>query len=387
MRPRPLLNIRRLDAFLYRMAIDAEVKMSFGSFSSRAAVVLRLEDADGAVGWGEVWCNFPAFGAENKLKLMQTVVGPALFEANDASAAAAFHRLSARLHRMAIQIGEPGPIAACIAGIDLALWDLTARKAGEPLCNLLGAGSAARRLPVYASGINPGGAPEKVAELREAGFGAFKLKVGFGAAVDLVNVHRIMQDLAPAEAFMVDANQAWTLEEARDVVAVLNEARLDWIEEPLAVDRPAAEWAELAALSTARLAGGENMLGFQQFDAAIQAGHLQVIQPDVCKWGGVTGCFAVARRTLKAGRAYCPHWLAGGLGLLGSAHVLAAARGLGMLEFDSNPNPFRALLADPLPTLRSGRFPLPDGPGLGVEPDLANLKDALVERFELRQSA
>jgi len=378
-----MIEIARLEAFLFRMEVDTVVRMSFGSFSGRSAVVLRLEDRDGAVGWGEVWCNFPAFGAENKFKLLQTVVGPAFLAASDRSPAAAFHRISASLHRMSLQTGEIGPIAACIAGIDLALWDLASRKAGQPLARYLGAKSLPADLPAYASGVNPDGAAERIAELRDGGFDAFKLKVGFGPETDFANVERIIDSLRSGERFMVDANQAWDIAEARIAIDALNGAGLGWIEEPIPVDRPAAEWAELAALSAAPLAGGENMLGFEMFDRAVNAGHLGVIQPDICKWGGVTGCFAVARRAVGAGRVYCPHWLAGGLGLAAAAHVLAAVGGPGMLEHDSNPNPFRALLGHPLPQVENGRFALPQGPGLGVAPDMANLQDALVERFEL----
>lgn len=375
--------VKRLEAFLFRLDPGATVRMAFGGFSERKAVVLRLEDAEGAVGWGEVWCNFPRYGAENKLRLIETLVGPALLAGADASPAAAFHRLSAALHPMALQTGEIGPVAACIAGIDLALWDLAARRAGKPLADFLVGADAPASVPAYASGLNPDGAPERVAALREAGFTAFKLKVGFGADVDRPNVAAIAAALRPGERFMIDANQSWTLDQARAAVDAFNPVSLAWIEEPLAVDRPASEWAEVAALSAAPLAGGENLYGFAAFDRAIRLGHLRFIQPDVCKWGGITGNFAVARRALAAGRTYCPHWLAGGLGLLASAHVLAAVGGPGMLEYDSNPNPFRALLGSPLPDLIDGALPLPDGPGLGVEPDMAALASSLVERVEL----
>src|SRR3546814_19084076 len=101
---------------------------------------------------------------------------------------------------------------------------------------------------------------------------------------------------------MVDGNQGWTVEQALAVLPLLRPFDLDWLEEPLAVDAPAADWARLAEAFPIPLAAGENLRGEAAFDAAIDGGALSVVQPDVAQWGGVRGCFAVARRALTAGR-------------------------------------------------------------------------------------
>ena len=123
-------------------------------------------------------------------------------------------------------------------------------------------------------------------------------------------------------------------------------------------------------------------MGLAAFDAAITAGHLGVIQPDICKWGGISGCFPVAQRAVRAGRRYCPHWLNSGIGLLAAAHVLAAAGGDGLLEHDAMENPLQAVLAQPFPPLSGGCFALPDKPGLGVEPDIARARPLLLSHKE-----
>jgi D-galactarolactone cycloisomerase len=104
-------------------------------------------------------------------------------------------------------------------------------------------------------------------------------------------------------------------------------------------------------LSRIPLAGGENLSGFQAFDAAIAAGHLGVIQPDICKWGRISCCAAVARRAIAAGRRYCPRCLNSGIGLHAAAHVLTAVGGDGLLEHDAMENPLQAVLAHPLSPL------------------------------------
>ena len=283
------LRIARIETFLYRAEVREPVKTSFGSIPRRSALLLRVEDTDGAHGWGEVWCNFPPFSADNKMRLFETVIGPAALAGTYLDPMDAWHTLTTRTSRWAIQGGEPGPFAACLGGLDLALWDLAARRAGKPLRVLLAGGEVRDTVPVYASGLNPDTAAEAVARCREAGFHAFKVKVAFGTEMDTTVVSSLMRDLRPGERLMVDANQGWDLPEARRAVPRLGEYGLGWIEEPIPADRPAVEWAELAMLSPVPLAGGENVMGYDGFAALIGNGHHGVVQPDMLKWGGVTG--------------------------------------------------------------------------------------------------
>jgi D-galactarolactone cycloisomerase len=378
------LRIGRIETFLYRAEVSEPVKTSFGSIPRRSALLLRVEDADGAHGWGEVWCNFPPFSADNKMRLIETVIGPAALAGSYADPADAWHTITMRTARWAIQGGEPAPFAACIAGLDLALWDLLARRTGKPLRAVLAGDEVRNTVPAYASGLNPDTAPETVARCREAGFTAFKVKVAFGTEIDAAVVSGLAHDLRPGERLMVDANQGWDLPEARRAVSRLGSYGLCFIEEPIPADRPAAEWAELAMLSPVPLAGGENVMGYDGFATLIGNGHHGVVQPDMLKWGGVTGVHAVGRRAVSAGRSYCPHWLGTGIGLLAAAQLLAAVGGPGMLEHDMMENPLREALAQPFPRVQNGLFPLPDAAGLGGEPDLSAAAAWLVTRAEHR---
>lgn len=381
------LRLARIETFLYRAEVKEPVKMAFGSIPRRSGLLLRVEDTDGAHGWGEVWCNFPPYGADNKQRLLETVIAPLALAGSYADPPDAWQSLTARTVRWVNQVGEPGPFAACIAGLDLALWDLVARRAGKPLRALLAGDGVRNEVPAYASGLNPGSTPATLDRCREAGFRRFKLKVGFGLEADEANVSSLVRSLGPGERLMVDANQGWDMPEARRAVPRLGAYDLGWIEEPIPADRPAAEWAELAMLSPVPLAGGENVSGFEGFAALIANGNHGVVQPDTLKWGGVTGAFAVGRRAIAAGRSYCPHWLGSGIGLLGAAQVLAAAGGPGLLEHDVMENPLREALAQPFPRVRDGIFALPAGPGLGVEPDLAAAAPWLLTHLEHRAAA
>ena len=369
------LQLARIEAFVYRAPIETPVETSFGIMRDRPAVFVCVTDTEGVSGWGEVWCNFPMVGAEHRARLIDSVFAPMLKGRVFVSPQAAFTALTAQTDVLAIQAAEPGPIAQCIAGIDTALWDLHARRLEQPLWRLLGGSSPV--VPVYASGLNPT-APEALAVQRHAeGYRAFKLKVGFGAGRDLGNLSAL-RDAVKGCPLMVDANQAWDLDTARTMATAMAEFDLGWLEEPLRADRPWSEWRQLGQHASMRLAAGENLASFAAFDAALASGTLGVVQPDMAKWGGFTAGLAVAWQIIGAGLRYCPHYLGGGVGLLASAHLLAAVGGNGMLEVDANPNPLRTLTCGPVGRVTEGQVTLSDAPGLGAEPDRQALREFAV---------
>lgn len=371
------LTVERVEVHVLRCPVAVPVRTSFGTMYDRPAVLVSLTDSDGCTGWGEIWSNFPACGAEHRAAIVSTVLAPMLTGCRVAHPADVFRDLTERTAVLALQSGEPGPFAQAIAGLDLALWDLHARRAGLPLWKLLG--GASDNIPVYASGLNPVGFSALVSEKLEQGYEAFKLKVGFGVERDLSNLKMLREIIGPNRRLMVDANQAWALPQALEIVPLLKPFDLGWLEEPLRCDRPLSEWRTLADSSPVPLAGGENMAGHDEFDAAIASRALAVIQPDAAKWGGISGCLGVIRSTQVAALTYCPHYLGGGVGLLASAHLLAGTGGDGMLEIDSNPNPLRTLLHGPLDTLVNGRVSLGNAPGIGIEPNLPELHERIRE--------
>ncbi|MDM9561539.1 mandelate racemase/muconate lactonizing enzyme family protein [Bordetella petrii] len=369
------LNVADLQVHVLRYPVEHPVRTSFGVMHDRPAVFVRVEDRDGAHGWGEVWCNFPACGAEHRARLVDTVLRPLLVGRAYAAPAEAYAHLSAATAVLAIQAGEPGPMAQAIAGVDVALWDLCARRAGRPLWAFLG--GTDDRVAVYASGINPDGPEQVVSRKRQEGYRAFKLKLGFGQERDLGNLRRVRALLGPGVPLMADANQGWDAPVAATMAQAMAELDIAWLEEPLRADRPLAEWQALAHQSPVPLAAGENCLSADAFRTAIDGAFLRVVQPDLAKWGGISGVLPVARAIRAAGLRYCPHYLGAGVGLMASAHVLAAvddAGNHGLLEIDANDNPLRTLLSGPLAQLRDGVARLGQASGIGIEPDLPALR-------------
>jgi len=364
------IRLRSLTVCVYRVPVEVPVQTSFGILRDRAAVVIRIADDAGHEGLGEVWCNFPTVGPEHRARLVAETIAPLALAPKWGSPAECHRELTRALHILAVQSGEPGPIAQALAGFDIAMWDLAARRAGMPLWRMLGGTSA--KVNVYASGLNPT-SPERIAsEKAKEGHTSFKLKVGFGAERDLANLASMRDALGESATLMADANQAWDVDEAIAMAGRMAGFRLRWLEEPIAADRPLQEWQRLARACAIPLAAGENLRG-DDFGRYLDAGVLKVLQPDVAKWGGFSGCLPLGDAA-AAGLAWlCPHWLGGGIGLLATYHLKAALGGDGYAEVDANPNPLRELLAGELPAVRDGTITLPELPGLGARPQFSAL--------------
>jgi L-alanine-DL-glutamate epimerase-like enolase superfamily enzyme len=361
--------ITRIDVHVFRAPIAVPVLNSFGAITGRPMTLVSVTDSDGIVGWGEIWCNFPQVGAEHRARLVKSVFAHLLIERPLTDPNEQFAQLERQVAAQVLQTGEQGPFAQCLAGIDQALNDLAARRAGVPLWRYLGGVSP--KVPVYASGIGPDDVERIATRHWSAGFRAFKLKVGFGRERDLANLDMMRHALPEAATLMTDANQAWSATEAISMAAAMERHQLAWLEEPITADAPWPAWQALAAAVSIPLAAGENLRGDAAFEAAIASRSLRVLQPDIGKWGGFSRCVAIGRRAVAAGLRFCPHWLAGGVGLMASLHLRAAVGGDGVAEWDANPNPLRERF--PLPAVDDGVVTLSDEPGLGFQPDLMPL--------------
>src|SRR3954454_5801913 len=199
-------TIRGIQAFCYRYPLTTPVVTSFGSMRDRPTLFVRLEDADGQTGWGEVWCNFPSVGAEHRTRLINEMLAPMLIGRVVTHPSEVFEHLSPATSVLALQSGEAGPFAQTIAGIDIALWDLFAKRAKTPLWRMLGGTTGHMR--VYASGLNPAGCVEQAEAATRRGHRAFKLKIGFNAENDRRNL-RDLRNLVGDSFLAADVNQGW----------------------------------------------------------------------------------------------------------------------------------------------------------------------------------
>jgi L-alanine-DL-glutamate epimerase-like enolase superfamily enzyme len=319
-------------------------------------MLVRLEDDRGNVGWGE---GFGYFVTDATKAVVDRMIAPLLVGADVDDVAAWSRATQKRLHLF----GRYGVTMFAISGVDIALWDLKAKREQVPLHELLSPGSRAEPVSFYASLVryDDTDVAPRVCELAlEDGF--TDLKLHEITLPDIAACRRAAGDGVP---IAVDVNCNWTVESAGEHIPRLMELGASWLEEPT---YPPEGYADLQGLRGRGLpiAAGENWCTAVQFQAALAAGAVDVAQPSVTKVGGITEFVAVAELCARSGVDLLPHSPYFGPGMHASLHLAAALPNVRQLEWlYVSPDAWLA----PLEVLHGGRVPVPEGTGLGFEPD------------------
>jgi L-alanine-DL-glutamate epimerase-like enolase superfamily enzyme len=208
-------------------------------------------------------------------------------------------------------VGRSGVATQAIAAIDIALYDLKAKRADLPLAKLLGA----YRDSVATYNTSGGFLQAPIEEVKDRatrslhdGIGGIKIKVGHpDSRVDLARVAAVREHLGPDVPLMVDANQQWDRPTAMRMGRILEQYGLIWIEEPLdAYD--AAGHAQLAAALDTSIATGEMLSSVAEHISLIEHRAVDIIQPDAPRIGGITPFLRLAHLADQAGLQLAPHF-------------------------------------------------------------------------------
>ncbi len=348
----------------------------------RNAVLISITSKEGVTGWGEIWCNFPQRGNLSRLNLLEDVIAPYVLGRSYESYSHCRSQLEHETARMAIHTGEYGPYSHCFAGIDTALADLAARSVNMPLAEFL-SGNLLDEVPVYASTPNVASLEESLSSIIDAGHQRTKLKIGIDLETDIKLIRDVNAMTQGCLGITVDANQNWNVKEAIKTLTALSDYSIEFAEEPLRADAPMSQWAQLADSTNIAIAGGENITSQSMFSTFIDQGKLKVAQPDVAKWGGVSGALEIGELCATRNVMCALHYMGSGLGLAASLHTLAAIGGKGPIELDANPNPLRTELGEIDLTIKNGTLKVPIGTGHGFIPDPSVLKELSVASFSL----
>jgi L-alanine-DL-glutamate epimerase-like enolase superfamily enzyme len=208
-------------------------------------------------------------------------------------------------------IGRAGATAMAQSAVDIALWDLIARAAGEPLWRVLGA-ARSDRVPAYNThggwlNFSLEALTAQCAGLVESGYRAVKVKVGLpDRREDLRRLQAVRRTIGDDVLLMADANQTWDLTAACEAARRFEECALSWLEEPMHPDDVAAH-RQLAQRTRIPIALGEHLYGTHAFRDFILAGAAEIIQVDVCRVGGITPWLDVATVAGAWNLRVCPH--------------------------------------------------------------------------------
>lgn len=323
-------------------------------------LLVRVVTDAGIDGWGEAFGHAVATGTKT---VIDTMIAPLLIGRDPRDIAGLMNDAHRKLHIF----GRNGPVIYGLSGVDIALWDIAGKLAGQPLYKLLG-GTPVDDLPAYASLLRttgPAAVAQSCSHALEQGYRAIKLH-----EVDPLAIYAAREAVGPDVALMVDTNCPWSVAQAVDMATALRPLQLHWIEEPV---WPPEDYEGLARVRAAGavIAAGENLCSPHEFRRLFSAKAVDVVQPSVSKVGGVSAMKPIVDLAQTFGVRTVPHCGYLGPGLLATLHVVAALLGdvpVERLDIELEEEPFSELTK-----VRCGRIALPQGPGLGGVPDKAVL--------------
>jgi len=328
-----------------------------GGLQAVDSLLVKVTTDEGLEGWGEA---FGFTGVPVTQRAIDEVIAPLCLRQDPLCIAPLMARVQEKLHAF----GRGGPLTQALSAVDIALWDIAGKAAGVPLYRLLGGGRQA--LGCYASldaYADPGLVRDAVRRALEAGFARFKLH-----EKELPVLRAAREEAGPDPEMMVDVDCAWTVNQARARMAELTELEPKWVEEPVWPPENYDGLAEVRGTAGVPLAAGENAWTLLEFGRLLDTGAVDFVQPSVAKMGGVTEMCKVFTLAANRNVTVMPHTFYDGPGLLAAIQVTAVlGTAESMIEwryFDLE----ASLYGDAL-IMDDGCVQVPQGPGMGIDPD------------------
>ena len=378
------MKITKITSHILQYDLPEELGYSQQYYAKRSAHLVEVQTDEGITGWGE--CFGPGNIALANKGIVEGVIQPMILGDDPMDRDVIWHKV----YNLMRDHGQKGMPLQSLSGVDIALWDIAGKVANLPIHKLIG---GAHRTSVQAYGYGMMLKRESVAEhiarfgdeaaaIRDMGFAATKMKVGLGAKNDIKLCEAVRRGIGDDFDFMVDANHCYTTPDAFYVGRALDELDAYWFEEPVAPEDHDG-YRELRAGLRVNISGGEaefNRWGWRQI---LENRGLDIAQPEVCALGGISEYLRVLALCHAHFTPVVNHVWGSAIAVATNLQLLAAMPPLPggmhprepMLEFDTTHNAFRdELLLEPLniqeQVAQTGGFvKIPEGPGLGVEPN------------------
>lgn len=375
------MKIAEVNVHVLEAKLSQPFHWSFNRTETRGACIVEIIAENGLTGWGE--CYGPA-------RLNAAIVAafrPYLIGVDPLNTELIWQTLYNQFR----DTGQKGLSVTALSGVDIALWDLKGRILEQPVHTLMG-GSIRTDVAAYATGTyrREHGDPlayitEEVGGYVREGFGAVKLKIGFGVEEDLALVAAVRDAIGVRTRLMLDANHGFDALEAIRLGGRAERFDIDWFEEPVVPD-DLNSYIEVRRRQPIPVAGGECEYTRWGFREVLTRGAMDIIQPDTCATGGLSEAKKIADMAVAFGVRYVPHVWGTGIGLAAALNLLAVlphspprykAREP-LLEFDRSEHPFRQEILRQKIEHVAGRVTIPDAPGLGIE-----INRAALEQFKV----
>ena len=322
-----------------------------------STLLVRVETDTGIVGYGDAF----AYGCRHAVQaVVDNMIAPIVIGHDAGDIAGLNHSVQKAMHLF----GRYGITIFALSGLDIALWDIAGKAAGLPLHRLLG-GAARDSIDGYASLFHYRDADivaERCQAALDEGFRRIKLH-----EIAAPEVRAARETIGPDIPLMVDTNCPWTPAQARQAAATFKPYDLYWLEEPIFPPEDYPALAELRRESGVPIAAGENACTAFDFRNMFAAGAVDYAQPSVTKVGGITEFRKIATLAESYGVTIMPHSPYFGPDFVATLHLMAAQAAEGLVErFYLSPE---ASLYGELIEADNGAFRVPEGPGLGADPD------------------
>jgi len=335
--------------------------------SATQAVLVRITTDQGLIGWGE--CHAPSAPRVHQA-VIRDQFGPVLLGQDARQVEPLWERLYSTER---VRGYSTGSYTEALAGVDLALWDILGQYAGLPVYQLLG-GAYRKRIPTYASlgGPTPEELRANAAKLASEGFQAVKMGLSKGAGTsDLARVAAAAEAMRGKGQVMVDSLAGYKLYDAVKVGRELDRlGNIGWWEDAL-LPEDLEGFSKLADALDTPLCAGEELCNRFQFRDLLRAKAADIVNPDICRAGGITETRRIAALADVHGAMWSPHISTGtALYVAASMHLAAATPNLLISEGGgalAGPLGNR-LLKQPM-SFGGGYIDVPERPGIGVEFD------------------
>jgi D-galactarolactone cycloisomerase len=378
------MRIAAVNTHILEAKLSEPFAWSFNRTDIRASCLVEIVAEDGTTGWGE------CFGPARLNAVVVQAFKPLLIGADPL----ATDRIWQAIYNGFRDQGQKGLVVTALSGVDIALWDLKGKHFSAPVHVLMG-GALRTHVQAYATGTyrKDKGDPldyivEEVKGYVREGFGAVKLKIGFGVAEDIALIRAVRDAIGPRTGLMLDANHGYDAIDAIAVGRAVAGCDIGWFEEPVVPD-DLDSYIEVRRGQPIPVAGGECEFTRWGFREVLARRAMDIIQPDTCAAGGLSECKKIADIAVAFGIRYVPHVWGTGIGLAAALQLLAVLPHNPPrhkpreppLEFDRSEHPFRqAVLTRPIEH-KGGVVAIPDQPGLGFEVDRA-----AVAQFSVRET-
>jgi L-alanine-DL-glutamate epimerase-like enolase superfamily enzyme len=326
------------------------------------SLLIKVTTDSGLVGWGD------AFGVRIwpvTQSLFNSLIKPLCIGADPLQR----NELIDTLWRTLYHFGRGGPLQFALSGLEIALWDIAAKAANVPVHELIGP-CLHTTVPVYASLL-----PYRDAALA-ARFSAQAVDEGYRYVKlherDVASVAQSRAAIGDDVGLMVDVNCAFDLAGAKQFADDISQYKPMWIEEPIFAPDDYEGIQELSRHIDVPLALGENVGTTIEFERLLKHANIAYAQPSAIKTGGIAALLQVAKAAAQHNAMLMPHSADLGPGLLATLHTLSTIEGSPIIE-----RFYCKLAAEPcgeVAKVTGGFMQVPQGPGLGFEPDPALLK-------------